>query len=432
MITSKCFVLSRRKTLHGKRWWAPPHLSSLIIFDIWTFLKLRRDLLREFPVKWDEKFANGESRHARPSSSETIFNNRKYLRHRTVAVRNVLTLWDKTISMESLDGRSLPSWSWKFSIPENFRNTEGFIYEFTWYCVTKQYRGKIVIPHFYPKNLFLPDCFWNAKWFLYSQLRPCETSWFNSPPPFPWKLSALNFPLSWSGLFEVIRYSKTKNFRRKVMIGTPAHLILNKFGYRAFFVIHKGSPKNHFSKMRRKIFGRRTVIGAPAPPWHKKFSLTNFIWDQKGLLYQIYGHCEKNQFDGKSWWALPPVFILEFYDTKFFSKHRKVPLRFYSVLCDKIISKGKRDTPLLSIKSFHTRLSLKHKMILLRSVTVVWGKTNSTEGLDILPPPLFFHKNFPYQNVSQTLKGSSRKFMVLWDRTFRKKIVITSPPSLIH
>ena len=80
--------------------------------------------------------------------------------------------------------------------------------------------------------------------------------------------------------------------------------------------------------MRRKIFGRRTVIGAPAPHWHKKFSLTNFIWDKKGLLYQIYRHCEKNQFDGKSWWALPPVLILEFYDTTFFFKTQKSSTTF--------------------------------------------------------------------------------------------------------
>ena len=53
-------------------------------------------------------------------------------------------LWDKKIFDKTV--KLPPSFAWKFSIPEFFRNTEGFSYEFSRHWETKIFQRKIVIP----------------------------------------------------------------------------------------------------------------------------------------------------------------------------------------------------------------------------------------------------------------------------------------------
>ena len=51
-------------------------------------------------------------------------------------------LWDRKIFDKTV--KLPPSFAWKFSIPELFRNTEGFSYEFYRHCETKIFQRSLV------------------------------------------------------------------------------------------------------------------------------------------------------------------------------------------------------------------------------------------------------------------------------------------------
>ena len=72
----------------------------------------------------------------------------------------------------------------------------------------------------------------------------------------------------------------------------------------------------------------------------------------KGSPTKFFGTETKN-FDGKSWYSLPPPLLsIKFFDTRNFAKHRRVPLRSFSVLWDNKFSIEIRDIPLLGINFF--------------------------------------------------------------------------------
>ena len=136
------------------------------------------------------------------------------------------------------------------------------------------------------------------------------------------------------------------------------------------------------------------------------------------------------------------LFSIKIFDTRNFLKHRKVPLRHFSLLETKILTE-KRDTPpsslihtkfrypmffetqtcsptklldsvgqklfaensgipFLSVFFFDTRLFLKHRRVLLRILMVLWDKKldrNSWKN-----PSSLFHYIFWYLNFSRTQK----------------------------
>ena len=136
-------------------------------------------------VLWDKKFRQNRDAPPPPLLCMKIFNKRIFLKHQSVLQWNFLVQSDKNFSRESRDTpppllpikyfflqkfsktqngslanffRSCeiiffdktvklpPSFAWKFSIPEFFRNTEGFSYEFYRHCETKNIERKVVVP----------------------------------------------------------------------------------------------------------------------------------------------------------------------------------------------------------------------------------------------------------------------------------------------
>ena len=95
-----------------------------------------------------------------------------------------------------------------------------------------------------------------------------------------------------------------------------------------------------------------------------KFFDTRNQWNPKGFPYEFFRHCETKNFPQKIGIlpCSPPPLIHKFLDTRNFAKHRRVPLRTFSVLWDKTFLTENRDTrPLLSLTFFGTRNFLKHK-----------------------------------------------------------------------
>ena len=97
-------------------------------------------------------------------------------------------------------------------------------------------------------------------------------------------------------------------------------------------------------------------------------------------------------------------------------KHRRVPLRTFSVLWDNKFSIENRDIHLLGIKFFDTRNFLKHRRVSLRNDSVLWDKTKLTENRN--SRPLCYPWLFSIPEINETLKNSPTKIF----GTVRQKI----------
>ena len=105
------------------------------IFDKKIFLKHQRVLQWNILVQWGKNFST-ENRDTSPLlpikifSLPEIFWNTEWFPGEVFSV-----MWDEKNFRQNRDAS--PSFAWKFSIPEFFRNTEVFSYEFYRHCETK-------------------------------------------------------------------------------------------------------------------------------------------------------------------------------------------------------------------------------------------------------------------------------------------------------
>ena len=168
------------KNFEGKSW-NPPPLLSLTFFDTRNLLKHRRVPLRNDsvdktilvenrntrPLSYPERFSIPEINETLKNSPTKIFSTvrqknfernpwcspphliheliryRKIseTQHRRVPLRIFSIQWDNKFSIEN---RDFPLLKIFFSIPETFRNTEGFLYKKIRFCETKNFWQKIV------------------------------------------------------------------------------------------------------------------------------------------------------------------------------------------------------------------------------------------------------------------------------------------------
>ena len=166
-------------------------------------------------------------------------------------------------------------------------------------------------------------------------------------------------------------------------------------------------------------------------------------------------------FDGKFWYSPPPTLSFNFFPYPKLMKYWKIPLRNFSALWDKKISKENLETfpaPLIH-KHFRYRKTsaTKHGRVPLRNFSALWDKKNRqifvtkpseawkfsipensdtlkgcptkffgtvrqkklTENGDTPPLPPLLHKFFRYQKVSETQhrRVPPLSFSALWDKT---------------
>ena len=183
----------------------------------------------------------------------------------------------------------------------------------------------------------------------------------------------------------MFRYGETKQFLRNIVI--PAHsLIPETFRYHKFSITQKGFSTKFFGSVRQETFD-----------WNRE--------------YPSSPHLSKN-----------------FFDTSFFMKHRRVPLRVFSALRDKKLSTEKSDIPFLWVRFFHTQFLLKYGRVPLRNFSVLSGDT-LTKNRDSTTLPLI-HNIFWYRNFSETQKGFPTKFFtnVREENVWRKIVILPSTP----
>ena len=86
------------------------------------------------------------------------------------------------------------------------------------------------------------------------------------------------------------------------------------------------------------------------PRIHKIFQYWKLSDTQNGSSTVCFCTVRQNNFEGKAWYSPPSISLF----LNIF-RHRRVPLRIFSLLCDQKIATENRDEPLLCIKFLDTR-----------------------------------------------------------------------------
>ena len=158
-------------------------------------------------------------------------------------------------------------------------------------------------------------------------------------------------------------------------------LIHKFFWYQKFSGKQKGSFTKHFvSVLWDKKFWDKRCPRTYA--W--KFSIKEFFWNTEVFSNEIFWYSETKNFDGKSWYPPPLLFIKFFSLPEIFWNTEWFPGEAFPVLWDKKNSRQNREaSPLLCLKIFDTRILSKHRSVLLRILSALWDKNFSTEFSDI-------------------------------------------------
>ena len=177
----KFFGTVRQQIFYRKSWYAP---SYPFFFDTRKLPENRRVRLQSFPFRSCETKNFDKTKMPPPLLCMKIFDKRSFLKHQSVLQWNISVQWDRNFDGKSWYHPALlsikylslpelfwntewfpgevffgpvrekifdktvklpPSFAWKFSIPEFFRNTEGFSYEFYRHCETKIFQRSLVI-----------------------------------------------------------------------------------------------------------------------------------------------------------------------------------------------------------------------------------------------------------------------------------------------
>ena len=158
-----------------------------------------------------------------------LFGYRKFseTQHRRVPLRNFSALWDKKFSTENLD-TTPPPLIQTFSVPEINATVKDFPTEISGTVRQKIFDGKSWYSPPLSINFFATGNFWStaekgspAKFFgTVRQKIFVGKSWHSLPPDSKINLFATGNFLKHSTegfLYEMFRYCKTKNFRRKIV-----------------------------------------------------------------------------------------------------------------------------------------------------------------------------------------------------------------------
>ena len=130
-------------------------------------------------------------------------------------------------------------------------------------------------------------------------------------------------------------------------------------------------PTKVFGTVRQKNFRRKIVITRKSM---KLFDTPKFLKDWRDA-HEFFRHCEKKNFDKKLWYTL---LCINFFDTAKFLKHWR-----------------------------DAHKSFRH------------CETKKFRWENVIPPSR--HRFFQNHNFSETLRGSPRKFLALWDQNLWKQ-----------
>ena len=166
-------------------------------------------------------------------------------------------------------------------------------------------------------------------------------SWSSIPPPH----SKINFFATGNFLkhsaegfnYGNFRHCETKNFRQKIVILHPPPLKNKLFRYRKFSETQRRRFQlRKFSALWDRKFSTENLDTPPPLLSINFFATGNFLkHSAEGFNYEIFRHCETENFPRKI--LIPPPPIHKFFRYQKFSEiqHRKVHLPNFSALWDR-------------------------------------------------------------------------------------------------
>ena len=203
----------------------------------------------------------------------------------------------------------------------------------------------------------------------------------------------------------------------------------------------KGSPTKLFGTVRQNFNGKSWYLLHPALFIPKSFRNRKFPETQHRLvpLRKVPVLKQKN-FDGKPWCSLassPHPLLPKLFPYRKFSETRNgFSSKCFSTARKKSTENGVTAPSLpslSSVKFFDIRKILEHRKVPLRRFSALWDKTFSTEDLDT-PLPLLCINFFANSNfLEHSTEGFHYELFRYCETTkIRRKILILSPPPLIH
>ena len=168
----------------------------------------------------------------------------------------------------------------------------------------------------------------------------------------------------------------------------------------------KGSSTKVFGIFRQKTFDGKF--------WYSPFlsinllANDNFSKHSTGLFaYDVNRYCETKKFDRKSWYSLPPTPLIRKSHRfqNFFETQKGSPAKSFGTVGQQFFCR-KLWYPLLGINFFDTRNFVKHRKVPLRKDSVLWKKTILTESRGISNTSNIFG----YQKFSETRKSFRTNF----------------------
>ena len=246
-------------------------------------------------------------------------------------------------------------------------------------------------------------------------------------------------------------------------------LLYIKFFHTRMFLNHRKVPLRKLSLLWAKQFRWKIVIILLPPPTSplssiKTFDTWKFLKHRRGPL-QHFWHCETKQFPPKIVIAPDPVILETFRYRNHNETQEYSSTTGFGTGTQNIFGKKSQYSSPHSLihRNFQYRKFLKHRRVALRNDSVLWDKKLSTEI--VIPPfnpwinsitecfwntggllyemirycgtkyfrrkswyPLLIHESFPYQNASETQKGSYMKSFDTVGKTVSKKNRDISPP----
>ena len=178
----------RQKSFDGELWYP---LLTMKFFDTPKFLKHWRDAHEIFRHCGTKTFRRKNV--ISPFSSIKLFETKNFLKNSRILLRKISAVWDIKISTENRD--KPPLFHKFYSIPENFRKTEGFLYKaFRFGPVRQKVPAKpwCRAPS-YARKFSIKEFFWNNKVFSneifpYSETKTSTENLDTPPNPLLSKL----------------------------------------------------------------------------------------------------------------------------------------------------------------------------------------------------------------------------------------------------
>ena len=353
--------------------------------------------LRNVSIQWDKNVL-GQSWCPPTFLSLTFFDIEKFLKHRTVHLRNVWVLWDKNfqrkivkpfplVCMKNFFGSKTSETQWRFP------------YDFFRYCEPKKLTRIVMPAPFVYLNIFQyqklsetqkgssTECFATEKQTISKHSRDAQTlSFFNifSIWKFIWNTEGFLDELFW--------YCETKQSFGESWYPSPFYAW--KISMLDFSEARKCSPTKCFSTVRQKNW-RENRDAHPVSYPKKHFSISKSFWSTIGFLYEMFRYCEtsaeRRNLSGESWYT-SPTYAQKLSVLKILWNSKGFPYEMRQYCEPKTLTRILMPTPFLVLNVFRYRkFSETQKGSLTKSFGTV--KQNSfTENPDT-PTPLCM-KNF--------------------------------------